>query len=397
MGRAGKSSTTTCQDNDGWRWEPTWPRNSGEAAWTSPKRSPRRAPWSDLGRGQIGCWYDGPHFIDDPMARKTLDGCDEARAVVRAEVGENGTVENDQCRRRRSGAGDGLDGLIEISLDEVGWLGQGNLNRCHQPSPTSVLPWPHQHLEPAHVVGVRSVERVEIDPGSPNDLGEALGHWCRPIDRTGQHVCADPGRWIQAGKASVLVAESVWIETESGGCSHLKRCEWLWQGRQQGQERRTSARLVSLSSSGHDDLADLGPRRDHFKTESTEGSWGHPRVTSGREDEIRLSLLRGKAVYQPQELVIAGDAIGPVLETGGLSSRFERGEPTVPIGSVHSPIVPDAQPSPPSRLHCRPFPVEDLRGRPWRGEEERRDPFSPRASSQRNSSSTGGPSFRTHR
>ena len=86
-------------------------------------------------------------------------------------------MEHDERRIGGRLGGERGESLVEVARDDAS---AGRPRRCAAAGSQSGAPvvvfGPDERVEPGEVVGVPHVERVEIDAGAPDDLGQAIGH-----------------------------------------------------------------------------------------------------------------------------------------------------------------------------------------------------------------------------
>ncbi len=95
-----------------------------------------------------------------------------------------------------------------------------------------LLPGPDQQLEPAHLLGVGDVDRVEVQPGAPDDLGQRLRQ------RRRRPRARSAGMPVAEAVAVVVVAVAVGQQAQPGARADLEQ-------RQRLRERARAAAACS--------------------------------------------------------------------------------------------------------------------------------------------------------
>src|SRR5205807_425159 len=108
-----------------------------------------------------------------------------------------------------------------------------------------VVARPDQRVQPADVVRVGHVERVEVDTGTPLD-GDRAGSPLRAFDPTAQH---DRAVRVASDVVVVLVAVPVGQQAQPGGRAHLQQGQRLGQVGEERVQGGGAGRLVGLGPS----------------------------------------------------------------------------------------------------------------------------------------------------
>jgi PaaX-like protein C-terminal domain len=143
-------------------------------------------------------------------------------------------VEHHQGRLGRRLGGHGGEVVDEITPNQGGWVTAGHRDRRGQSLLPAGLTGPDQAAQPGGVGVVAHVERVEVDPGAPDDPGQPIRQRHRAVRLAAQHQRRRVG--AAQGVAGVVVAVAVGQQGQPGAGPDLEQRQRLRQGRQRGQQ-----------------------------------------------------------------------------------------------------------------------------------------------------------------
>ena len=166
---------------------------SARASGVRPSRARRTARPGRGGNGQPGT-TPGPS-LDSQTAGRPRTVVANSLPVRGRDVGEHGGVVHDQGRAGRSLGRQGGQVGQQVTAVHGRRVAAGGGDRGGQPRPAAAFTGPEQARQPADIVVAGDVERVEVEPGPPDDLGNPGWQRHRPARLTPQRGApADPGR-----------------------------------------------------------------------------------------------------------------------------------------------------------------------------------------------------------
>jgi hypothetical protein len=163
---------------------------------------------------------------------------------------------------------------------------------------------PDQALQPAHVVIAGDVERVEVQPRAPGDLGDAPRQRHRAVRVAGDHrrprvAAGDP-------VARVIVGIPVREQGEPGARAHLEEGKWLRQHSEQRKQGGAARGLVCLGTAGKHHRAQLGVSVSDEGAQRGDVRGLAEQVAGGREEQVRLLPGARQAVQESQQARVRG-------------------------------------------------------------------------------------------
>ena len=247
-----------------------------------------------------------------------------------------------RCERGELGERAPLGG---ITAHEERRVGRRDVQRRIDPRRATVLPRPHQAQEEAPVVGIRGVERSEVDARTPDDVRHPQGR-----------IAGDRGMEDDRGRAlprvevwspAVPVRVAVGVQAQAGARPDLEQGDRAVDTAQRRQQRRAPQRLVRLQAAGRalrDDLIGVG--RHPIRPLGVRALRSAQHARHG-EHQRRLAMRRRDAAEDRGHRAIGGHSRGPL----GVQVRSARGlvarEASVAVGDlggdggggIHRPIL----------------------------------------------------------
>ena len=191
-----------------------------------------------------------------------------------------------------------------------------------QPLPALVLLRPDQVLQPRHRVGVRDVERVEVDTAPPGDVRVGGGDGQVAGGPGAQQRTAAPPQPAQ-GRPLVVVA--VGEQAETGAGPDLDQGQRPVDEPEDRDEGRETADLVGLGRPLHDGGAHGRLLLEQHGTQGVVRRRGGGTVPPGSgEDQVGLALDGRQRAQPGQHLLVVGDAERPLLEARRVTGRVGR-------------------------------------------------------------------------
>jgi hypothetical protein len=136
-------------------------------------------------------------LVREPAAVQRADGLGDPAALPGGDIGQHGGVVDQQGRAGRRLAGQGREIGQQVAAVDARRVPAGRLDGGRQPLPAPGLAGPEQALQPADVIVVGNVERVQVQPGAPDDVGYLRGK----RDRTKRSAAEDRRIRIRPGEA----------------------------------------------------------------------------------------------------------------------------------------------------------------------------------------------------
>lgn len=212
--------------------------------------------------------------------------------------------------------------IAQIALQQTGRISLRNSQSCPEPLGPVGLFWPDQGFQPCHLLCVRKVEGIEVQPRPPEYARNGVWQWRIAACPTRKYRCVS--RCLIGPHA--VVAETVGItvrqQAKAGRSTNLDESERLGQARKNRQEGSAAPGLVGLSRVAEHCRPDFRPARKHDATEGWPVLRGAADKPDSSKQQIGLTFGWRHLGEKPQQIRVLCDAVGEFLILCRSASRF---------------------------------------------------------------------------